>query len=424
MTQFTYTAKRGLNETLEGSIEAESQDAAVHRLVEQGLFPVHIEPAKPAAASQKQGQRAGPPRSQTEEAGRGGRGQGRSRRRVTSKEVLSFTQKLTTLVRAQVDLLSAVRIIHDQADDGRFKQLLSEVVESTKEGQTFSESLARFPEAFSPLFVNIVRAGEASGKLDVALQQLAESLSRDDALRRRVRSALAYPILLMCVGLGSLLVLMTFVIPKLESLFMDLGGDLPLMTKIVLATSRLCRQGAIWVALGGGLIVGVILWRRGGALVGQWAGRLLRRLPVLKRLIANQELLHFASSLNLLLRSGVPALGSLQLVTPSLGDARLRAHMQRAHERVALGESLSKSFEAERALPPFFVKMIAVGEESGRLDEVLEEIARSYHQQIDADIATVSSLIEPVLILVMGSVLGAIVLSILLPIFQITSTVR
>ena len=411
MAQFTYTAKRGLNETLEGSIEADNQDTAVHRLMEQGLFPIRIEPVRigPSAAGQPQAKRPG---------------QARTRRRVASKDVLLFTQQLTTLVRAQVDLLSAVGILHDQAEEGRLRQILGEVVEATKGGQTFSESLGRFPEVFSPLFVNIVKAGEASGKLDAALQQLGESLGRDDALKRKVRSALAYPALLLLVGLGSLLVLMTFVVPKLESLFLDLGGELPIMTRAVLMMSHLCRRGAIWVILLGAGGAGIVIRHRGGAIIGQAAGRLMRRLPVVKRLIVNQELLHVASSLNLLLRSGVPALGSLQLVTPSLGDPRLRAQMSRACERVALGESVSKSVGAEGALPPFFVKMIAVGEESGRLDDVLEEIARSFEQQIEADIATISSLIEPVLILGMGGILGAIVLSILLPIFQITQTVR
>lgn len=415
MPQFAYTAKRGLNETLEGSIEAESQDAAVHRLTEQGLFPIRIEPIQPGPSA------AAPPQAKPPHPERP---PDRGRRRVTSRDVLLFTQKLTTLVRAQVDLLSATGILHEQAEEGRFRQILGEVVEATKGGQTFSESLARFPEAFSPLFVNIVKAGEASGKLDMALQQLAESLARNDALKRKVRSALAYPVLLLLVGLGSLLVLMTFVVPKLESLFLDLGGELPLMTRAVLMLSHLCRRGAIWVILLGVGGVAIVIRRGGGAIVGQAAGRLMRHLPVVKRLVVNQELLHVASSLNLLLRSGVPALGSLQLVTPSLGDPRLRAQMSRACERVALGESFSKSVGAEGALPPFFVKMIAVGEESGRLDDVLEEIVHSFQQQIEADIATISSLIEPVLILAMGSVLGAIVLSILLPIFQITQTVR
>ena len=379
--------------------------------MEQGLFPVRIEPVRigPSAAGQPQAKRLS---------------QARTRRRVASKDILLFTQQLTTLVRAQVDLLSAVGILHDQAEEGRLRQILGEVVEATKGGQTFSESLGRFPEVFSPLFVNIVKAGEASGKLDAALQQLGESLGRDDALKRKVRSALAYPALLLLVGLGSLLVLMTFVVPKLESLFLDLGGELPIMTRAVLMMSHLCRRGAIWVILLGAGGAGIVIRHRGGAIIGQAAGRLMRRLPVVKRLIVNQELLHVASSLNLLLRSGVPALGSLQLVTPSLGDPRLRAQMSRACERVALGESVSKSVGAEGALPPFFVKMIAVGEESGRLDDVLEEIARSFEQQIEADITTISSLIEPVLILGMGSILGAIVLSILLPIFQITQTVR
>ena len=414
MAQFAYTAKRGPNETLEGSIEADSQDAAVQRLVEQGLFPIRIaarlSPGKPVPVAS-----APQPRARAVLA---------FGKRITSKEILVFTQKLTTLIRAQVDLLAAIRILQEQADEGRFKDMLLEVYQAVKEGKTFSESLARFPDVFSPLFVNIVRAGEASGKLDAALDQLTQSLGREEALKTKVRSALAYPVLLLLVGVGSIAVLINFVVPKLESLFLDLGGQLPLMTRFILTLSHVSRRSSLWLLLLGGGAVGFFVWRQGGAALAQLAGRCIRRLPVVKRVADNQEMLHFASSLNLLLRSGVPALKSLQLVTPSLGDPRLRERMSLVCERVALGDSLSQSLQTQAAFSPFVVKMIAVGEESGKLDEVLEEIARSYLQQIEADIALISSLIEPVLILGMGSVLGTIVLSILLPIFEITQSVR
>ena len=398
MTQFTYTAKKGPNETREGSVEADSQDAAVQRLVEQGLFPIRIE--------------------------------ARTRlrlpfgTRIASKELVVFTQKLTTLVRAQVDLVTALSLLHEQADEGRFNDVLRDVSQATKEGKTFSESLARFPDVFSPLFVTIVKAGEASGRLDVALEHLAQSLGREEALKTKVRSALAYPALLLLVGVGSLVVLITVVIPRLESLFLDLGGNLPFMTRLILQLGHLSQRSSPWLVLVGGSVIGFFVWRRGGSALAQLAGRVIRRLPVLKRLTANQEAFHFASSLNLLLHSGVPALKSLQLVTPTIGDPRLRERLGRACEKVALGESLSRSLQTQAAMPPFFVKMIAVGEESGKLDEVLEELSRACLQQVEADIAIISSLIEPVLILGMGVVLGAIVLSILLPIFQITQTVH
>lgn len=409
MAQFSYTAKKGLHETLEGSIEAESRDAAVSRLIEQGLFPIHVE-ARAGAANGASARR--PLRLL------------RWRRRLTAKELLVFTQTLTTLIRAQVDLLSSLRILHDQADEGRVKDVLAKLYAATKEGKTFSESLARFPSEFSSLFVNIVKAGEASGRLDVALGQLAASLSREEALRTKVRSALAYPALLLLVGLASIVVLINFVVPKLEHLFLDLGGGLPFMTRLIIQLSHLSRRHALWIALVAGGVLGVVIWRGGGAALGRLAGRAARRLPMLKRLAANQEMLHFAGSLRLLLQSGVPALRSLQLLAPTIGDARLRRQMGLVCDKVAMGTSLSQSLQAQAAFSPFVVKMIAVGEESGKLDEVLDEIARSYLQEIEADIAVISSLIEPVLILGMGGVLGTIVLSILLPIFEITQTVR
>lgn len=413
MAQFAYTAKKGLSETLEGLIEAESQEAAIHRLVEQGLYPIHLEVRsgvlpRTAVAEPLPAQRPVLPRAV----------------RVSSNDLLLFTQKLATLLRARVDLLAAIRILHDQAHPGTFKALLLDVYHATKEGQAFSESLARFPTVFASLFVSIVKAGEATGKLDVALAQLAESLARDEALKTKVKAALAYPILLLFVGLGSIAVLINFVVPKLERLFLDLGHELPFMTRLILHLSHLSRKGSLWILLGAGSALAVVIWRQGGAALARLAAQLLRRLPVFSRLAGNQEMLHFASALNLLLRSGVPALRSLQLVVPSLGDPRLRRQMSRVCEQVAVGERLSSSLQTHAALPPFFVKMIAIGEESGRLDEVLGEISRAYLQQIEADITVISSLIEPVMILGLGSVLGTIVLSILLPIFQVTQSVR
>ena len=413
MAQFAYTAKKGLTETLEGVIEAESQEAAVHRLVEQGLYPIQLEARsgavpRAAAAEPLPAQRSVLPRVV----------------RVGSKELLLFTQKLATLLRAQIDLLAAIRILHDQAPAGTFKALLLNIYQATKEGQTFSESLARFPTVFASLFVSIVKAGEATGKLDVALGQLADSLARDEALKTKVKAALAYPILLLAVGLGSIAILINFVVPKLEHLFLDLGHELPFMTRLILHLSHLSQKSSLWVALGAGAALTVVIWRRGGAALARLAAEALRRLPVFSRLAGNQEMLQFASSLSLLLRSGVPALRSLQLVAPSLGDPRLRRQMSRVCEQVAVGERLSSSLQTHAALPLFFVKMIAIGEESGRLDEVLGEIARAYLQQIEADITVISSLIEPVMILGLGGVLGTIVLSILLPIFQVTQSVR
>ena len=408
MPKFLYKAKKSLDQDLEGTIEAENQDEALNKLVEQGLFPISLEPQiiLPEKIA---------PRQKTLFIFRKG---------ITSGDILVFTQKLSTLIRAKVDLLSALRILYEQTEHTRFKEIILAIHNATKEGKAFSESLEKFPNVFPSLYINIIKAGEASGRLDSALEQISEFLSRQQNLKTRVSVALAYPILLVLVGLVSIFVLINFVIPRLKPIFEGLGRELPLITKIILKVSML--SGKIWwIVLGVIAFLILILYhQKGGPFFNHLIRKLKTNLPILKRLAKNQELDLFSRSLSLLLKSGVIALTSLEISISGIEDPKLREELKRVCQDVASGQAISKSMKNLTGLPNFFTKMVAVGEESGRLAEVLDEISRSYLQQIEADIAIITSLIEPLLILVLGGILGGIVLSILLPTFQITQMVH
>jgi len=409
MAKFIYKAKKGLEDTVEGAIEADNRDDAVNKLAAAGLFPTQITEQAAVKAT---------PRKNTQLLKK------RVSNKVSTHDALMFTQKLTTLVRARVELLASLKVLYEQTENSRFKDIILEIYNITKEGRPLSESLSRFPAIFSPLYVNIVKAGEATGRLDSALEQISEFLSRDEALRTKVRVALAYPTLLLFIGMTSIFILMSFVVPRLKPILDGMGRDLPLITKVILKVSALSNK-SWWIILGAVVLVVYVSYRRkGGAFFGRLIKRVAFKLPVLKRLIRNQELAQFSRSLTLLLKSGVPALKSLEIATPAIGNPKLRKDMESACKSVASGQTLSKSMELLTGLPSFFTKMIAVGEESGRLAEVLEEISSSYVQQIDADITLITSLLEPILILFLGSVLGTIVLSILLPTFQVTSIVH
>jgi type II secretory pathway component PulF len=346
------------------------------------------------------------------------------KKKVTVKEVLVFTQKLTTLSRAKVELLSSIKILYEQTESPRFKEVILEVYNGTKEGKPFSESLSHFPGVFSPLYVNLVRSGEASGHLDVALEQVSEFLYREESLKSKILVAMAYPALLLSVGLVSIFVLINFVIPKLKPMFDGLGGKLPLITKIILNLSALSNKS--WVYIFGALAAAVafLYFQKGSKFFGGIIRNVKMHLPVVSRLSRNQEMTHFARSLGLLLNSGVAALKAIEIATLTVENPRSKEELKKVYQEVAQGQRLSKSMEDHTHLPSFFVKMVAVGEESGRLGEVLEEIARSYTQQLEGDIALISSLIEPILILSLGLVLGTIVLAILLPTFQVTQIVH
>lgn len=406
MPRFFYKAKKNLAEVTEGSIDAESQADAVTRLSALGLFPVYI--ASESAVEAK----VQPPARFVRA------------KRVTRAEVLLFVKKMTTLTRARVEILSGLAIIHEQTENPLFKDVIRQLHTMAREGKSFSEALSRYPEYFSPLFVHIIRAGEASGRLDAALEQINDFMSRDAAMRGRIRVALAYPSLLGGVGFLSVFVLMNFVVPRLRPLLEGLGRELPLTTQIVLQTSTLLNRSWPLFLLGAAGLVAACFHPRGKAFFSFLAGQVIRRIPVLRQLVGSQQLVQFTRALLLLLRSGVPALTAFELAVPTMDDPGLREGLSRACRAVADGGSIAKSLNLYAQLPDFFVKMVAIGEESGRLVEVLEEILASYSQQIEADIAVVTALLEPLLILVIGVVLGGIVLSILLPTFQITQFVN
>ncbi len=414
MPNFSYKAKNGLTNTVEGVIEAESQEDALAKLVRQGLFPISVEMIEVSIAA-----RAAPFRKKLKlQISLMGK------KWISVREVLVFTQKLTTLSRAKVELLSSIKILYEQTESPRFKEVILEVYNGTKEGKPFSESLSHFPGVFSPLYVNLVRSGEASGHLDVALEQISEFLYREENLKAKILVAMAYPSLLLSVGLVSIFVLINFVIPKLRPIFDGLGGKLPLITKIILNISTLSNKSWMWVFGALAAIIIFLYYQKGSKFFGLIARNLKTRLPVISRLSRNQEMTHFARSLGLLLNSGVPALKALEVATLTVENPKSKEELKKVYQEVAQGQRLSKSMEDHTHLPNFFVKMVAVGEESGRLGEVLEEISRSYTQQLESDISLINSLIEPILILALGLVLGTIVLSILLPTFQVTQIVH
>jgi type II secretory pathway component PulF len=414
MERFVYKAKKGLEEVVEGTIDAENKEEVLSILLEKGLFPIFINKYTPAEVR---------PPSTVEKIHKIKRK--KIKKRISSKEILIFTQKLTTLIRAKVELLLSLRILYEQMDNIKFQEAVLDIYNTIKEGKTFSEALEHFPGVFSPLFVNLIKAGEASGRLDSSLEQISEFMFREESLRTKIYVALAYPMLLLFVGLASIFILINFVIPHLKPIFEGLGKDLPFITKVILNFSSISYKN-IWIVIT--FIVVLFIFGlyspKGNYFFRDLIERLKRGIPIVKRLTQNQELAHFSRALAMLLKGGVPALSSLEIATPSISNRKLREEFKKVCQGVASGQELSKCMEAFTRMPAFFIKMVQVGEESGRLTEVLEEIAQSYTQQIEADIALITSLIEPVLILALGIIMGGIVLSILLPTFQITQIVH
>jgi len=404
MPKYFYKAKKNIKDTVEGVIEEANQEAVVARLVSQGLTPVTVAlqeqvmvtPATPVAKSKRI-----------------------HKRKISLSDITVFTRQLYTLIKSRVELLSSLRILEDQQDNLLLKNILQDLSNSVKDGLSFSQALSKHPDIFSRLYVNMVTSGESSGRLEEALGQLCIYLGRIEDLRMKLRQALAYPILMICVGLISIFVLITFVIPRLANMFNDLDMVLPLPTRILLQLGNFLK---VWWPGVIALLGLIIFWGlRGSPGKGRAAflGQFKYRIPVIKNLLYKQAIINFTTTLSLLLRSGVSLLEALRVSIPLLDDKRLVQEFDAAREQVKAGASLSASLRSAKYFSPFLVQMIRVGEEGGRLEGVIAEIAASYAQELESDLKIVSSLIEPLIILVIGIAIGTIVISMLLPIFQI-----
>ncbi len=422
MPVFKYKAKKGVNEIVEGALVAETQVEAINKLAKQDLSPIEVElQSPPVSAERTSPARGGLTKPITFKT----IFQRIPKRRISSKELLIFTQKLATLTRAKMELLPSLKILYDQMDHPAFKEIILKVYNWIKEGRPLSEALQGFPAVFPSLFISIVRAGEVSGNLEAALTQITDFMQRQEGLKNKVWGALIYPIILLCVGFLSIFVILNFVIPRLEGIFVGLGGSLPVITKVILSLSRVTAKNWVWVFSFLIIILLVLFHRdRRGRTFARIFKILLMKLPIIRRLLKNQELANFSRSLNLLIRSGVTPLQSLEIAKLSVEDLRMRKELEEVTKKIEGGQTIFESMSGFKSLPDFFIKMIAVGEESGRLEEVLDEVANSYVQQIESDISVVTSMLEPILILILGIILGGIVLSILLPIFQVTQMIH
>ncbi len=408
MPTYTYLAKKNLNETVEGMVVADNEDNAVDKLIEMGLSPVKVAPLVEGAQ-----------RRRLE-----GGASFMSRRGLNVRDLTIFTNQLKSLVKARVDLLKALSILFGQTGKVKLKELVTDIHTDVKNGATFSEALSRHPRFFPVIYVNLIRIGEASGRLDEVLEELDRFLAKDEEFRMHLKTAMAYPTLMIIVGVVVIFVLFSYVIPRLSSIFADFDYQLPLPTRIMLAVSDFFK--AYW-----GVLVGFL--GAGGVTLVQMnrfpAGRarldwLKLHIPIWADLSLKQSLARFCRTLSLLIRSGLPAFQALGASIPTLENAVFVREMEVVKKDVLEGASMASSMKKVSFLPPFMVQMVSVGEEGGKLDGVLSEVANIYTQEVDAKLKVVTSLLEPMIILVLGLILGAVVMAMLLPIFQINLLIK
>lgn len=339
-------------------------------------------------------------------------------RRVSSRDVQLFTQDFATLLGAGLPVDRALQILIDVAENQKFKIIIKEVLDIVKSGGYLSDALAKFPMAFSSFYVNMVKAGESGGVLDSVLTRLGSFLETSQELKDYIKSALVYPIFLIFVGGASIIILMTYVIPKFSVIFSDLGGTIPLTTQILLSVSAFLRL--YWWIILFGLVGSYIGCRKYGRTPD---GRLKidqvkLKLPVLKHFVQKLEVARFTRTLGTLMESGVPILQALELVRGIIENRVISNSLRKVQDRVKEGDKLSRPLGDTGVFPPLAIQMVTVGEETGRLEEMLLRIAENYEKVMKNMVKRLIGFIEPAMILIMGLVVGFIVISMLMAIFS------
>lgn len=404
--KFKYKAKKNLNEIVEGKIEGANVEGVLEDILNQGLVPISVDPVA-ASPTTPASNSAGTVKLKTGKFG--------------LKQLVLFTQKLYNLINSRVELLSALRLLEKNCDNRAEKTLLAEIIRDIKEGVPFSACLAKYPKYFSRLYVNIVHTGESTGKLKEALLQLLDYLRRLQDLKLKVKQALAYPIFMSLVGVGTIFVMLTFVLPRLAAMFDDFQAQLPLPTLILLKISGFL-QSYWWIIII--LITALVFaFKIKGAGKESIFSRLKYHIPIAKDIIYKQSVANFSQSLALLLKSGVNLLSALVDASPVIGNPTYILQLELVRKDISEGMPFSDALAKFKIFPDFFVQMVRVGEEGGRLDSVLADIAESYEKEIESDLKTLSSLIEPAIILVLGLIIGSMVIAMLLPIFNMNSIV-
>lgn len=412
MPKFSYRAKKGPTEIVQGLIDAADRDQAVEKISAMGLLPVSVD----AAEAQTQPGHFAKNEVSVTLPGFGGR--------VRGRDVTIFSRQLASLIKSGVPILRALSIISEQSDSPGLRQVLVKVGSDVKEGKSFSSSLESWPKAFSSFYIAMIRAGEDSGKLQDSLMRIAVYRQKQEEMMSRVRAAMAYPILMALVGVATVVFMFTFVLPKLSAIFTQMGQELPWATKVVMGLSLFLRQKGLYAAVGV-LALGVVLTKAGSAkLRGRFFSAVSLRVPVFNKFLLYNELARFCRTMEILIRSGIPILRAISISVPILGNEVIKTELARSAVDLEQGASFGKSLRKSKVFPPFLVSLIAVGEESGKLDEALGEIADTYEHECDEAIKVMTSLLEPLMILGMGLVVGFIVVAMLLPIFSMNTMVK
>ncbi|OGI47204.1 MAG: type II secretion system protein GspF [Candidatus Muproteobacteria bacterium RBG_16_65_34] len=406
MAAYEYLALDVQGRTVKGVVEGDAERAVRARLREQGLTPMEVTPiAEGATPTQGAGLRS-------------------LRRGISGAELALLTRQFATLVRAGLTIEACLNALIEQSESARARAVLAGVRARVREGQSLARAMGLFPNAFPELYRHLIDAGEQSGKLDEVLERLADYTETRQALKQKVVLAFIYPALVTAVALTVVTGLIVYVVPQVTRVFVNTGQQLPLLTRILIALSDFVRQnGLVFVAAAVAASIGARFALRNPAVRARWQAFLLR-LPLWGRLTRSLNAERLARTLGILVTSGIPLLKAMQAAVLVVSNLPMRAAAEEALKQVREGGSLSRALAKSGYYPPIMVHLIASGEASGQLDVMLLRVAESQTRELEHWVATLTALLEPILILVMGAVVLFIVLAILLPIFEMNQLIK
>ena len=402
MAEFAWEARARTGEVRKGVMEADNEDAVNQRLRQQQLSPVKVKKkAKELSFTLGSG--------------------------VNTKDLVTFTRLFATMIDAGLPLVQCLDILSGQQTNKIFAGVLRDVKNSVEQGASFSDALRKHPKVFDELFVNLVHAGEVGGILDTIMQRLSIYLEKRQKLVRQVRGALVYPIIVIVIAGGVMTVLLTFVIPAFERMFADFGGGkeaLPKLTQIVVALSHGFVSYLPFIVVSLGLAAGgfVYFYKTPGG--KRTVHSTMLKLPIMGPVLRKIAVARFTRTLGTLLQSGVPILDALDICARTAGNVVIEAGIQHVRSKISEGKNMAEPLAETKVFPDMVVQMIAVGEQTGALDQMLNKIADFYEEETDIAVAAMTSAIEPILMVGVGGMVGVVLIAMYLPIFSLAGNIK
>jgi type IV pilus assembly protein PilC len=409
MSMFAYEALDGGGKMVKGSIEAPSEDVIAEKLRDMGFYPLKITETKVGVGEfdimALPGLRL-------------------IAHRISFKHVVVFTRQLATLIDAGLPILRCLHILQEQVESVIFKEKIASIGHDIESGSTLSEALAKHPKQFDNLYTSMVRAGEIGGVLEAVLNKISFFMEKRQALIGKVRSAMMYPVVVLIVATGIVGFILVKIMPKFQDIFAQLGAELPGLTLGLMRASEILIHET-WKVLIGIVLVIVVYVQINKTRNGKFAIDSIKlKLPVIGVLVKKIAIVRFAGTLATLITSGVPILQALDIVRDTSGNEVIARAMDRVYNSVKEGESIHEPLRTAKVFPPLVVHMVAVGEETGAIDQMLIKVEEAYQREVDDTVAALTSILEPILIVVLGAIVGVIVVALYLPLFDLPNQIK